>query len=177
MSDLPSVCLFGPESTGKTTLARALATAFKTVFVPEYGRFYCEAFGNECDTDDLRAIVRGQRALQDAGRRKAKTLLILDTDVVMTSVWAGKLLAARPQDLVDVGDGADLYLLAQVDVPFEEDSIRYFPGQVERESFFARCRDELIRRKLPYIEISGDRSARIAAALAAIKQHLGVSPP
>ena len=175
-STLPSVCLFGPESTGKTTLARALAAAFHTFFVPEYGRYYCEAFGHECNAEDLRAIVRGQRALEEAARRKAKSLLILDTDAVVTSVWAGKLLSARPADLEEVGAGADLYLLTQVDVPFEEDSIRYFPGQAERESFFARCRDELARRKLRYVEISGDRNARFAAALAAIRAELGVVP-
>ena len=174
---VPSVCLFGPESTGKTTLARALAARFGTFFVPEYGRFYCEAFGNQCDAEDLRATVRGQHALEEAARRKAGSILILDTDAVMTSVWADKLLGARPSDLVDVGEAADLYLLMQVYVQFESDAIRYFPGQAEREAFFARCRAELDARKLPYVVIAGDRDARLAAALSAIKTKLGAVPP
>ncbi len=174
---LKSVCLFGPESTGKTTLARDLAMRFGTIFVPEYGRFYCEAFGAQCDAEDLRAIVRGQHALEEAARRKARQLLVLDTDVVMTSVWAKKLLATRPKDLDEVGDPADLYLLAQVDVPFEADEIRYYPGQDERERFFEECRAELARRKLPYVIVSGSRDDRLKTALDAIKTRLGIAPP
>jgi NadR type nicotinamide-nucleotide adenylyltransferase len=174
---VPSVCLFGPESTGKTTLAGELAARFGTFFVPEYGRLYCEFFGNECDADDLRAIVRGQRLLEEAARRKAKTLLILDTDAVLTAIWADVLLGARPADLDRVDVTADLYLLEQVDVPFAPDTIRYFPDQKEREKFFARCRAELERRKLAYVVISGDGETRRRAALAAIKDKLGIAPP
>ena len=75
---LPTVCLFGPESTGKTTLARELAARFGTVFVPEFGRYYCEAFGHECDATDLRRSdslngdsAAGNGQLQRAFRRVA----------------------------------------------------------------------------------------------------------
>jgi HTH-type transcriptional repressor of NAD biosynthesis genes len=171
---LPTVCLFGPESTGKTTLARALAGTFGTVFVPEYGRYYCEAFGNECDVEDLRAIARGQKALEDAARRKAKTILILDTDRVMTAIWADVLLGHRPADLDTVERPADLYLLADVDVPFQHDAIRYFPDQQARQRFLARCRSELEKRRLPFVLLQGNEGARLAQALAAIDAELGV---
>lgn len=171
---LPSVCLFGPESTGKTTLARELAEKFETVFVPEYGRYYCEAFGNQCDAEDLRAIARGQKALEDAGLRKAKTILVLDTDRVMTAVWADVLLGERPADLDAVDRPADLYLLADIDVPFQHDTIRYFPDQEARKRFLERCRHELEKRQLAYALLHGDRPARLAQALAVIERKLGV---
>jgi NadR type nicotinamide-nucleotide adenylyltransferase len=174
---LPTVCLFGPESTGKTTLARELAGKFGSVFVPEYGRYYCEAFGNTCDTDDLRAIARGQKALEDAALRKAKTILILDTDRVMTAVWADVLLGHRPADLDAVERPADLYLLADVDVPFQHDAIRYFPDQAERQRFLERCRRELEKRRLAFVLVRGDERARLAQALAAIDAKLGVRAP
>lgn len=173
---LPTVCLFGPESTGKTTLAAELAKAFRTVFVPEYGRYYCEAFGNECDADDLRAITCGQRALEDAALRKAKRMLILDTDRVMTAVWADILLGHRPADLDAVERPADFYLLADVDVPFQQDAIRYFPHPDERARFLARCRQELERRQLPFSLLTGDRDQRVAQALAAIETRFGLKP-
>lgn len=167
------VCLHGPESTGKSTLARALADHFGTVAVPEYGRLYCEAFGNRCDAGDLRAIVEGERLMIRAAERKVKDILILDTDPVMTAIWADVLLGARPADLDKVDDPADLYLLTDVDVPFAADAIRYFPDETTRAEFFERCRAELERRKLAYVVISGTQDARRDSAIAAIRARFG----
>jgi NadR type nicotinamide-nucleotide adenylyltransferase len=168
-----SVCLFGPESTGKTTLGHELAALHGGIFVPEFGRYYCETFGNECDVADLRAIVSGHEILAATARRKTRTLVIFDTDAVMTAVWCDVLLGQRPADLDRVTDPADLYLLADVDVPFAADSIRYFPDQAARATFFEGCRNELERRKLRYVVISGDWPSRKEKAVAAIRDLLG----
>lgn len=177
MKGASTVCLFGPESTGKTTLAQELARDLGAVFVPEYGRYYCEAFGNTCDADDLRAIVAGHDLLVQAARRKAQGgLILLDTDAVMTAVWAGVLLGERPADLDRVDEPADLYLLTDVDVPFAADAIRYFPDQTSRSRFFQICREELERRKLSYFVISGDPARRRATALEAIRARFGIAP-
>ena len=165
---LKTVCLHGPESAGKTTLARELAAHFKTVAVPEFGRLYCEIFGNDCDLEDLRAIRRGHDLMAAAGRRKANSLLILDTDAVMTAVWSDILLGARAIDLDRIDDPADLYLLCDIDVPFEADEIRYFPDTATREKMFVQTRAELEKRKLPFVTIRGTRKDRLAAAIAAI---------
>jgi NadR type nicotinamide-nucleotide adenylyltransferase len=172
-SDIGTVCFVGPESTGKTTLARTLAAEFGAVFVPEFGRYYCETFGNECDEADLRAIVAGHAVLAAAALRKAQRLVFLDTDAVMTAVWSDILLGHRPAELDHVADPADLYLLADVDVPFVADSIRYFPDQHVREGFFAACRSELERRKLAYAVLSGGHAERRAAAITAIRARFG----
>ena len=137
---MKTVCLHGSESTGKTTLARELATHFKTIMVPEFGRLYCEIFGNDCDLGDLRAIRRGHDLMAAAGRRKANKILILDTDAIMTAVWADVLLGARPYDLDRIDDPADLYLLCDIDVPFEADAIRYFPDVAMRKRCSTRQR-------------------------------------
>lgn len=163
-----TVCLHGPESTGKTTLARALAAHFKTVWVPEFGRIYCEIFGNECDLDDLHAIRQGHELLAAAGRRKANELLILDTDAVMTAIWSDILIGMRPPELDQIDDPAELYLLCNVDVPFEADRIRYFPSQTTRETMFAQTKAELERRQLKFVTIAGSREERYQAAVKAI---------
>ena len=163
-----TVCLHGPESTGKSTLARELAAHFKTVAVPEYGRIYCEVFGNDCDIDDLRAIRRGHELMAAAGRSKANGILILDTDAVMTAVWSDILLGARPADLDRIDDPAELYLLCDIDVPFVADNIRYFPDPTARARMFAQTKAELEKRKLAFVIITGSREERLRTAIAAI---------
>ncbi len=165
---MKTVCLHGPESTGKTTLAAELAEHFRTVAVPEYGRIYCEIFGNECDLEDLRAIRRGHDLLAAAARRKARNLLVFDTDAVMTAVWSDVLLGTRPADLDRIDDPADLYLLCDIDVPFVADGIRYFPDQATRARMFAQTRQELEQRALPFVTITGSRYERLKTAVDAI---------
>jgi NadR type nicotinamide-nucleotide adenylyltransferase len=166
-----TVCLHGPESTGKTTLARELAAHFGTVAVPEFGRLYCEVFGNDCDVEDLRDIRRGHDLMSAAGRRKARAVLVLDTDAVMTAIWADVLLGARAPDLDRIDDPADLYLLCDIDVPFAPDSIRYFPDPAARARMLEQCQTELEKRKLAFVTIRGSREQRLASAIRAITDH------
>jgi NadR type nicotinamide-nucleotide adenylyltransferase len=169
-----TVCLHGPESTGKTTLADALAKHFGALAVPEYGRIYCEIFGNECDLEDLRAIRRGHDLFAAAARRKAQSLIVFDTDLVMTALWADLLLGTRPADLDHIDDTADLYLLCDIDIPWHGDGTRYdrLSAQEARQRFFDLCKAELERRALPYVRVTGDHETRLKTAIAAIREHM-----
>lgn len=172
-----TVCLFGPESSGKTTLATALAARLGTTLVPEYGRTYTDAFGTEVEADGLRRIVRGHRAMTAAARRQADRILVCDTDPLLTAVWADMLLGRRPADLDALAEPSDLYLLTDVDFPWVDDGTRYFPDQDSRRRFFDRCRLELERRGLPYVTVSGSPEARLEAALRAIEAALLAPSP
>ena len=59
-------------------------------------------------------------------------MIILDTDAVMTAVWSDVLLGKRLPELSG-GKAADFYLLTDIDVPFVQDAIRYFPNQAGRQ--------------------------------------------
>jgi nicotinamide riboside kinase len=61
-----TVCLIGPECTGKTTLAERLALRFHAPWVPEYAREYALRVGRLLTFDDVEPIARGQMALEDA---------------------------------------------------------------------------------------------------------------
>ena len=82
------VCLFGPESTGKTTLAQQLARHFDSMAVPEYARTHLEAQAGKLAEHDLLAIVRGQVAAEEALARQANRLLFCDTDPLTTAIWS-----------------------------------------------------------------------------------------
>jgi NadR type nicotinamide-nucleotide adenylyltransferase len=169
---LRRVCVFGPESTGKTTLARKLADHFATAWVPEYARTLLEAREERVRIDDMELIARGQAASEDALARNANRVLITDTDPLATLIWSDVLFGTIPPQVRKIADSraADLYLLMDADAaPWVADPIRYLPdgGRV----FFERCRAELDARGRRYVVIQGDWDERFRAAVAAIEAH------
>ena len=85
---LRTICLHGPESTGKSTMAPRLARHFDTQCVAEFGRTYCEQHGTDLTMADLVAIGRGHDAKTRAAVASGASPVILDTDPLMTAVWA-----------------------------------------------------------------------------------------
>ena len=79
-SNCKKVVLYGPESTGKTTLSIELAKHFKTNWVPEYAREYLQnVWDNEkriCEPKDILPIAIGQMKLENEFAIKSKSLLI-----------------------------------------------------------------------------------------------------
>lgn len=165
-----TICLHGPESTGKTTLAPLLARHFDTLYVPEYGRTYCEQYGLKLDMTDLVTIGRTHAALTQALLRQCNQRLILDTDPLMSAVWADMLFEARDPWFDAFRDTADLYLLLDIDMPWVDDGTRFFGEEDRRRRFFDLSRAELERRGLAYRIIGGRPEERFARAVEAIKE-------
>lgn len=163
-----TLCLHGPESTGKSWLAPRLAAHFDTIHVPEYGRTWCEVRGNDLAMDDLLSIATTHDAMTRAGLRQCNRRLILDTDPLMTAVWADMLFGRRDPWFARWQGTADLYLLMDVDLPWIDDGTRFFGGEADRQRFFDLCRAELERRGVPWALVSGRGEARFENALAAI---------
>ena len=121
------VTVTGSECTGKTTLARDLARHFGAVWVPEFARDYLDeqtgTTGLPLDASDVEPIARGQIAAEDRGRAAASGLVILDTDLVSTTVYARHYYGACPPwiDQAARDRRADLYLLCDIDVPWVAD--------------------------------------------------------
>jgi NadR type nicotinamide-nucleotide adenylyltransferase len=167
------VCVFGPESTGKTTLARRLAEHFHTAWVPEYARGYLEARGGSLEPGDLPRIVRGQAASEDALARNARKVLVCDTDPLTTLIWSEVLYGTCDPYVREHADkrSYDLYLLLDVDVPWVADVVRYLPRQ--REEFFERCRQELERRGRRYVVLRGGWDDRWQQSVQVVEALLG----
>jgi NadR type nicotinamide-nucleotide adenylyltransferase len=163
------VCVFGPESTGKTTLARRLAEHFRTAWVPEYARTLIEAQGGRLAFDDMERIARGQAASEEALARNANRVLIADTDALTTLVWSETLYGRVPALVREQAEKRiyDLYLLLDVDVPWVADVARYLPE--DRRGFFERCRAELERRGRRYVVVRGGPDERFEQARWAVE--------
>ena len=166
------VCVFGPESTGKSTLAKQLAAHFQTVAVPEYAKTYIEAQGKDIDAADMLKIARGQCASEDAMAREANRLLFCDSDLVTSSIWSGRLVGTVPEWLRREADKRqyDLYLLTHYDVPWVDDVHRYIPK--ESPAFFDRCVLELESRQRPFVQIKGNWDERLKLAIEAVQTLL-----
>jgi len=170
MTRLRSICLHGPESTGKSTLAPRLARHFDTKCIAEFGRTYCEAYGTDLTMADLIMIAHGHDAKVKAAMASGDHPVILDTDPLMTAVWADMLFGRRDAWFDRWRDTADFYLLFDIDLPWVEDGTRMFGTAASRRRFFDLSRAELDRRGVAYALVSGQGELRYLNALKAIER-------
>lgn len=168
------VCVFGPESSGKTTLARHLASALSTIVLPEYGRTWTENFGLKIDARALAKIAEGHVATRAAAMRAASRILVEDTDPILTCIWADMLMGERQPWMSGELDPADLYLLTDIDFDWVDDGTRYFPDVERRRLFHALCERELIERKLPFVRISGGPDERLRSAVETVQSRFNL---
>ncbi len=157
--------LFGPESTGKTTLARQLAGHFKTEWVPEYMRIYLEdKFPGQVPVitpEDLLHIAEGQLKLEKEKEQKARDFLFLDTDLLELIVYSEVYYGQTDEKLKNLAEANphDFYLLMDVDIPWEPDPLRDKPH--ERMEMFHAFEQMLRKKNLPYIVINGTGEKRL----------------
>ncbi|UZK67457.1 ATP-binding protein [Sphingomonas sp. M1-B02] len=164
-----TICLHGPESTGKSTLGPLLAAHLGGVLLDEYGRDFAEAEGTDFTMPDLVTIARAHDAKARGLLAAGADPLIVDTDPLMTAVWADMLFGTR-DPWFDAWTGtADLYLLFDIDLPWVEDGTRMFGTPTLRQKFFDLAKAELHRRGLSWALVNGQSEARFASALAAIE--------
>ncbi|HMT40629.1 MAG TPA: AAA family ATPase [Sphingorhabdus sp.] len=170
------ICLHGPESTGKSTLATRLAAHFGCEVVPEYGRAYCEAHGTDIGMAELVHIAEAQDAMNKAaaerGAELSAPLVLFDTDPLITEVWAQMMFGLNDPWFAGFNSYADLYLLLDIDLPFVDDGLRVYAKTEERQHFFDLCKSELDARGVRYTLVRGIGDARFAAALDAIHKVL-----
>lgn len=166
----------GSESTGKTTLASDLARHYDVLWVPEYVRTYATWKLAPLDAGDVTPIALGQIAAQDAVLMRARGLLLLDTDLLSTAVYAEHYYGQCPDWVAQavLVRRADLYLLCDIDVPWTPDPQRDRPD--DREAIQVLFREALRSRGFPVVDIRGDWRDRFQAARAAIDTMLGRTP-
>jgi len=176
-TNIVRVVLFGPESTGKTTLSRHLARHYNTVWVREYAREYLQdKWNNErktCENSDLIPIAIGQMKLENELAKKADRVLICDTDLLETKVYSEEFYGGFVNpDLEEAAivNQYDLYLLTYIDTPWEKDDLRDRPEQ--RLEMFNAFENALKKYNRPYILLKGDKTTRLETAVKAIDKIL-----
>jgi NadR type nicotinamide-nucleotide adenylyltransferase len=163
-----TICLHGPESTGKSTLSAPLAAHFDTLWVPEYGRAHCELYGTDLDDAGLVTIARTQSAMTQAALPWCNRRLVVDTDALTTAAWSLMILGRVPDGLYDGFTRADLYLLTDIDIPWAQDGGRYYPDPGDRRRFMDVCVQVLEEVGATWVKLSGQNDVRLATAIAAV---------
>lgn len=166
------IVLYGPESTGKSTLSRQLTSHYGTTLIPEFARDYLQQLyddtGLACRYEDLIPIAIGQRLQENNAIASGTDLLICDTDLLETAVYSQAYFNNVPGAIEQAleNDAVSIYLLMDIDIPWVADDLRDRPQQ--RQVLFKLFKNTLVARGLPYILITGSRQCRFNTAINAI---------
>lgn len=187
-NDVIKIAIVGPESTGKSFLAQQLANHYDTSWVPEYAREYCSKITHPCTVEDEMNIFYGQLALETDAEEKINTkskteivkssladfptILFCDTTIVTVKVWCEHVFGFCPQEVQQAYEHKtyQLYLLMNIDLPWEEDPLRDFPEL--REYFFNKYVELLETKKAYYEVVSGIGEDRFINAKKTVDKFL-----
>jgi NadR type nicotinamide-nucleotide adenylyltransferase len=168
---IKKILILGPESTGKSTLAKDLSTHFSEPWAPEFSREYLEKMGNDYDFEDLSTIAKGQLRAEDDAGQTAKEFLFCDTDLRVIHIWsAHRFGKTSPWILEEIEDRVyDLILLTDIDMDWEPDPLREHPEPEMRFYFFKKYLELAKSSGFPFEIISGSREERLQKAIATLQ--------
>lgn len=171
------IVVTGSECTGKTTLARSLAEAHGVPWSAEYCRAYVEQGCSPLGAEDVEPIARGQVSAEDEAIARAAGLVVLDTDLLSTVVYSHHYYGACPEWIESAlcRRAGDLYLLCGIDVPWRPDGLQRDRSRA-RPEMQRLFRNQLIARRLDFIELRGAHDVRLKLALEAVDRLLGRAP-
>ncbi|HMP99840.1 MAG TPA: ATP-binding protein, partial [Cyclobacteriaceae bacterium] len=152
------ICFYGPESTGKTTMAIELAKLYQTEWVPEVAREFINT--NDFTADDIVKIgyAQTQRILDES--KVANKILFCDSDLITTQIYSNHYLGVVPEILYQLEKQVhyDLYFLFDIDTEWVADGLRDL-GHMRKE-MYEIFKNELEKRNIPYIKVQGDWEER-----------------
>jgi len=146
----------------------ALAEHYSTVWVEEYAREYLRKLNRAYGYEDILNIARGQYMHEEEMKARANRILFCDTDMLVCKIWS-EFRYGRSDPWIERMAGEhryDLYLLCDIDLPWEQDPLREHPHR--RKELFDLYLYELKRMEAPFEVIRGRGAARVDQAISII---------
>jgi len=156
--EIKLICFYGPESTGKSTMAKHFAELYDTEFVPEVARELISS--NDFSIDDIIKIGQAQTDRVKEKLKTANKFLFCDTDLITTQIYSKKYLGVVPEILFELEQEIryNKYFLFDIDVPWVADGLRDLNNQ--RGEMLKMFEEELMKRKIQFVRVKGDWKER-----------------
>ncbi|RKX33660.1 MAG: ATPase [Verrucomicrobia bacterium] len=172
MNEIKRIVIYGPESTGKSVLAEALASHYNEPWSREYVRQYWLEHDGVITADSLEAIGTGQRSGEERAIAQAGKLVFCDTDLLTCRIWNDLLFAGHCPDWVRAEGnaralGAALYLFCDNDLPWKSDPMRSFPDESGQRMCRRLWQEALEELGVGFVLIQGTGEERLAKAIEA----------
>jgi predicted DCC family thiol-disulfide oxidoreductase YuxK/nicotinamide riboside kinase len=169
------IAITGPESSGKSALAKQLSTIFGCDWVAEYARMYLERLDRPYELEDLLHIAKGQLNEELAAEQRNPGMLILDTSLEVIKIWSEFKYGTCDSFINDnlLLRKHNLYLLCRHDLPWEYDPQR--ENSNDRQELFELYKSLLIEMRVPFAEVFGLEEERTDVALKAVLNHFPAS--
>lgn len=171
---MKSIVITGPESSGKSTLAKALSAHYGIPLIEEYARHYLHQIGRPYQEKDLVHIGQQQWLLQQKALR-TNPMIICDTGLVVLYIWSmekyGRISSWLKQQLIE--DTTSLYVLSKPDISWEPDPLRENP--LDRDQLFLRYSRFLQQHHCPFIVVEGpDQEKRLTHTIDGIARNSSI---
>ena len=166
------IVVTGPESTGKTEIARHLAGIFRAEFIAEYARSFIEGLKRPYSYADVEHIARMQVNQFEEAIQRDSGMVFLDTYLVMTKIWFREVYGKMPEwiDQYLRESEIDLFLLCYYDIEWVADPVRENPG-IRRKYLFEQYQEEIKLLGIPCELVRGIGPGRFDNAQKAVLKH------
>lgn len=166
------IVLTGPESVGKSTLSKQLANHFCAPILPEYARTYTEQLKREYTIQDVEHIAKYQIRAEEKALQSNPSILLLDTDLIITKVWFQLVYGAVPDFVEEALRNTKnrFHLLLDTSPDWVADSVRENGGE-KRDMLFRLYQKELEHYQIPYGIVTGMHQDRVQNAINILTNH------
>lgn len=159
------IAILGAESSGKSTLAAALAAHYQTLWVPEYLREFVDTTGRVPMESDQAGIARMQMQREDEAAAQAVRFLFCDTTPLMTAIysrWYWNRVDAQLA-LMERRHAYAVTLVTAPDAPWEADGLQRESDAV-RQTIHQQVLQILDERRIGYTLLQGSLEERMEQA-------------
>lgn len=169
--NLMKIAITGPESTGKTTLARDLAKAFDTIWIPEFAREYLEKKEGKYSFGDIKIIAEEQE--KTWARASQEEIVFFDTEFTVLKIWSEVKFGKVDPFIIDSleNQNFDHYFICDpTGVAWVEDPLREDPNN--REGLFELYIRVMRSNNRSFTILSGTWDERIKQAISVMNEKI-----